>query len=213
MPFVNGKFYMNPAYGRSVELARVAELRRDRAHAADNDADAHWVTIDHHHLLVHEQQRGTPGSDREGSRANLDRRRRIAEIARKHDGDMSMPYTWGHPTCNLFVQRVIRESGAPNPLVKKADGRMGYPGAAEWAGSPVPGWRFLKPGEMPEPGDVAARKEHFIDATGHSGIVVLVGENGHVTVMAAHQDAIGLDGSFNPSGRRPPTTYRRYTGD
>ena len=44
---------MNPAYGRSVELARVAELRRDRAHAADNDADAHWVTIDHHHILVH----------------------------------------------------------------------------------------------------------------------------------------------------------------
>lgn len=110
---------MNPAYGRSVELARVAELRRDRAHAADNDADAHWVTIDHHHILIHEQQRGTPGSDREGSRANLDRRRRIAEIAKKHDGDTSMPYTWGHPTCNLFVQRVIRESGAPNPLVKR----------------------------------------------------------------------------------------------
>lgn len=131
----------------------------------------------------------------------------------RHDGDTSLPYAPGHATCNLFVQRIIRESGAPNPLVKKADGRMACPSAAEWAGSPVPGWRFLERGEMPQPGDVAAWPFHYSDATGHSGIVVSVDANGHVVAMAAHQHQIGRDDSFNPSPAHPRITYRRYIGD
>lgn len=168
----------------------------------ESDADGHWVTIDHRHVFIHE-----------GSRTNLARRSRIAGIAKKHEGDTSMPYTPGHPTCNLFVQRVIRESGAPNPLVKKADGTMGCPSAAEWAGSPVPGWRFLRPGETPQPGDVAAWPFHYSDATGHSGIVVAVDRNGHVTAIAAHEHEIGLDNSFNASPAHPKITFRRYTGE
>lgn len=125
-----------------------------------------------------------------------------------------MPYTPGHATCNLFVQREIAKAGAPKPEVEKADGTMGAPSAAEWAGSEIPNWRFLKPGETPQPGDVAARKENFVDATGHSGIVVAVSKSGVVTVMAAHQTVIGKDMSF----ARPHTggynnVYRRYTGD
>ena len=50
----------------------------------------------------------------------------------------------------------------------------------------VPGWRFLELGETPQPGDVAARKENFADATGHSSVVVSVDKNGLVTAMAAH---------------------------
>jgi len=99
--------------------------------AEQNATDGHWVTINHRHVFI-----------QEGTRANADRRGRIASIAEKSEGDTSMPYTLGHPTCNLFVGKVIRKSGAPNPLVKKADGTMGCPSAAEWAGSPVPGWRF-----------------------------------------------------------------------
>ena len=200
MPFINGRYYMNPNYGAAMERAR--QTGEESHGYVQNNTDGHWVTINHRHVFIHE-----------GSRANLDRRTRIAESAKKHEGDTSMPYTPGHPTCNLFVGKVIRESGAPNPLVKKADGTMGCPSAAEWAGSPVPGWRFLGPNEKPEPGDVAARKENFVDATGHSGIVVSVSNDGVVTAIAAHRDVIGLDDSFNPSRNHPKVTYRRYTGD
>ena len=152
--------------------------------------------------------------DKEHLRANRARREAIAAAAESHDGDTSMPYTPGHPTCNLFVQKAIAEAGAPTPLVTKADGSSGAPGAAEWAGSPVPGWRFLKPGETPERGDVAAYKITGCTwgggpCTGHSGVVVGVSRDGFVTAIAAHEKVIGPDYSFQPS----EATYRRYTGD
>jgi hypothetical protein len=126
-----------------------------------------------------------------------------------------MPYTPGHATCNLFVQKAVAESGAPKPLVKKADGTMGAPSAAELAGDRVPtGWRILKSGESPQPGDIAARKEHFADATGHSGVVVSV-KNGIVTSMAAHQKVIGKDMTFQPSTHENPNhnVFLRYVGE
>jgi hypothetical protein len=124
-----------------------------------------------------------------------------------------MPYTPGRPTCNLFVQKDIAESGAPNPVVTKADGTKGAPGAAEWAGSKIPNFRILGPGEKPERGDVAARKENFSDATGHSGIVTSVSKSGVVTVMAAHATKIGVDMSFQPGSKQYSNHFQRYTGD
>lgn len=180
------------------------------------EADGHWVTIDHRHILIHEDaDHNAHDSCHGGSPANIGRRARIAGVARRHSGDTSMPYTTGHPTCNLFVQRTIAESGAPKPLVKKADGIWAAPSAGEWANSPVPGWRFLKPGETPEPGDVAARKENFVDATGHSGIVVAIDRTGIVTAIAAHETVIGKDMTFQPSSRKNPNgnIFRRYVGD
>jgi hypothetical protein len=124
-----------------------------------------------------------------------------------------MPYTPDHATCNLFCQRAVSESGAPKPEVKKADGKMGAPSAAELAGDRIPpGWRLLKKGESPMPGDIAARKEHFVDATGHSGIVVSV-KDGVVTVMAVHATVIGKDMSFQPNSTQYHNVFLRYTGD
>src|SRR5947209_1765051 len=135
----------------------------------------------------------------EGSQANLDRRAAIAAAAQAHDGDTSMPYTPGHPTCNLFLQKVVAESGAPKPEVIKADGTKAAPGAAEWAGSKIPNFRILKPGEKPQPGDMAAYKiPNCVDCTGHSGVVVSVGKNGVVGAMAAHPTVIGPDYKFQP---------------
>jgi hypothetical protein len=129
---------------------------------------------------------------------------------RKPGDSSEMPYTPGRPTCNLFVQRDIAESGAPKPVVTKADGTKAAPGAAEWAKSPVPGWRFLKPGEKPKPGDVAAYAlPGHTDYTGHSGIVVSVSKRSVVTAVAAHPTKIGIDMSFQPG----VATYRRYTGE
>ena len=209
MPFINGRFYMNPAYGQAVENARAAEGTSNQHEPQPHDPNAHWVTLDGRHVLIREAQAGR-APIHEVNHKNRGRRAAIADAARKHDGDTSMPYTPGHPTCNLFVQKAVAESGAPKPVVTKADGTKGAPGAAEWAGSPVPGWRFLEPGETPQPGDVAAYKlPGHTDYTGHSGIVTSVSKDGIVTAVAAHPTAIGPDYSFQPS----VATYRRYTGD
>ncbi len=60
MPFINGKFYMNPAYGRAVEGARRSgatpnqnAARQIQAHVdGDTDKDGHWVTINGQHVLI-----------------------------------------------------------------------------------------------------------------------------------------------------------------
>ena len=53
MPFINGRFYMNPAYGRAVERARaneaatsLQELQQSQARDPHEDENGHWVTID-----------------------------------------------------------------------------------------------------------------------------------------------------------------------
>lgn len=58
MPFVNGRFYMNPAQGRAVERARIAQTTSDRPDSPPLDPDAHWVTINHRHIVIHEAQQG-----------------------------------------------------------------------------------------------------------------------------------------------------------
>lgn len=52
MPFVNGKFYMNPAYGRAVEGARDSEGSPGQSDR--NGQGDHWVTINGNHVLIHE---------------------------------------------------------------------------------------------------------------------------------------------------------------
>jgi hypothetical protein len=46
MPYVNGKFYMNPAYGRAVEGSRGHKVALDKSGRQLSTKDAHWVTID-----------------------------------------------------------------------------------------------------------------------------------------------------------------------
>ena len=55
MPWINGRFYMNPAHGRAVELARAAETAAQHPMPHEQQHDGtHWVTIDHHHVLIDE---------------------------------------------------------------------------------------------------------------------------------------------------------------
>jgi hypothetical protein len=53
MPFINGRFHINPAYGRAIERARAAESDAD--HPEFGSTDAHCVTINHHHVLIRQQ--------------------------------------------------------------------------------------------------------------------------------------------------------------
>jgi hypothetical protein len=71
VPFINGKFYANPAYGRALENARIADLvgRNDtpvevaqvaaktrQPEPTPQGDDGHWVTIAGHHVFIHEGQ-------------------------------------------------------------------------------------------------------------------------------------------------------------
>ena len=67
MPFIKGKYYMNPQYGHGLERS----LERHRAELASSqqsesqNSGAHWVTIDGRHVLIqvaHGEQNGTPPS-------------------------------------------------------------------------------------------------------------------------------------------------------
>jgi rare lipoprotein A len=65
MPFINGKSYMNPAYGRAVERARANETvssdnaaRQSQGREAHEDENGHWVTIDGNHVLIQEGSAG-----------------------------------------------------------------------------------------------------------------------------------------------------------
>jgi|ERR1700722_3563764 len=54
MPFINGRFYMNPAYGRALERARADEEPSRHNDSDRQESDGHWVTIDGHHVLIKE---------------------------------------------------------------------------------------------------------------------------------------------------------------
>lgn len=77
MPFIKGKFYMNPAYGRAIERARSANgiwseelpefagapLQAQNFYsdgllsdAKEKSSGEHWVTIDGHHVLIDESR-------------------------------------------------------------------------------------------------------------------------------------------------------------
>jgi hypothetical protein len=65
MPSINGKFYMNPAYGRAVERPRAKEAapsqhepQQSQGRDAREDENGHWVTIDGHHVLIQEGSAG-----------------------------------------------------------------------------------------------------------------------------------------------------------
>lgn len=198
MPFINGRFYLNPTYGRALESSRTEQHTSD---LRSDGAEGNWVTIDHRHVFIREA------------------RSRIAMIARKYNGSRAWAYarrkdTFGPNTnkCNKFVYDVTKEAGAP-ALVMGSDGKPRPPLAGEWANPDIsiPGWRVLGPNESPEPGDVAAWPHRYSDATGHSGIVVSVNQGGRVIAMAAHSVSVAPDDSFNRS-THTDVLYRRFTG-
>jgi len=68
VPWINDRFYANPAYGRAVERARSAETNAD-----EPEAGTHWVTIDGHHVLM-ERQHTTGGPHIKPKKASISAR-------------------------------------------------------------------------------------------------------------------------------------------
>lgn len=71
MPFINGRFYINPAHGRAVEQARAAEAT-SHPHQPQ-DPNAHWVTMDGRHVLIHGTQAARPRQLSPRNKAYLDK--------------------------------------------------------------------------------------------------------------------------------------------
>ncbi len=81
MPFINGRFYVNPAYGRAIERARQngATPNQDAAKRitpGDGGDHGRWVTIDGRHVLIQSTQTGPtridkPRNKREEQRSNI----------------------------------------------------------------------------------------------------------------------------------------------
>jgi hypothetical protein len=213
MPFVNGKFYMNPAYGRAIENARANE-------STDGDQGGHWVTIGGRHVLMDDEQAGSRGRDGQG--ASQSTRDRIAEIAKKYNGSTDWAYAkqkgnFARNTnkCNKYVYDVTKEAGA-EASVTGSDGKQRPPLAGEWAdpNTKIANWRVVGQNEESQPGDVAAYKlPGHASYTGHSGIVTSVDQNGSVQAMAAHEKVVGPDDKFNPGVGAAVIAYRRFTGD
>lgn len=204
MPFINGKFYVNPSYGRALEAARLAGLtppQNDSTERDQQDQGGHWVTIDHRHVFIRETWQ------------------RIAQIARKYNGSSDWAYSKRKDNfpantdkCNKYVYDVTKEAGA-EALTKGSNDKMRPPLAGEWADPSVSiqNWRVLAPGERPQLGDVAAYPlPGHATYTGHSGIVTAVDADGTVHAIAAHADVVGPDDKFQPTNKR--VVFRRYSG-
>ena|SRR5579863_7092071 len=111
MPFINGKFYANPAYGRAVEAARSAEADNQDSESNHQGGGSHWVTISGKHVLI-------------GARS------RIAATARKYSGSADWAYARQKDNfppstnkCNKFVYDATKEAGAA-AAVKGSDGKL-----------------------------------------------------------------------------------------
>jgi hypothetical protein len=73
MSLINGRFYMNPAYGRAVEAARAAENASEHGGLNQEGEGGHWVTIDGRHVLIPQAQAPRPQELSARDKAYLDK--------------------------------------------------------------------------------------------------------------------------------------------
>ena len=79
MPFINGKFYMNPAYGRALENARASEAASSQRDPRQKESGTHWVRIDGRHVLSQETQ------DTKAQQANQNQSVRLRQEQKTRD--------------------------------------------------------------------------------------------------------------------------------
>lgn len=129
------------------------------------------------------------------------------------------PYGPGTNKCNLFVYDVLAAAGAPVPMRVRWSwrefGDVKYPPlAGQWAdpGVNISGWVVLKvPPDSPQPGDVAAMKGDYDDASGHVGIVTSLNPPSTVSVPSDSPVVEERGWGFRPN-EQGQVVFRRYVG-
>jgi RHS repeat-associated protein len=150
-------------------------------------------------------------------------RKKIVDIITKYLGSTDWNYEKekgnfpeNSNKCNKFVYDCTKEAGASpglpngNPL-KKIFGNGSPPLAKQWADPnySIPGWEVLKPGETPQPGDVAAQAINYSDATGHVAIVVAPGQT--IGTSDREHKISKTDWGFR-SDQQGKVVFRRWVG-
>jgi hypothetical protein len=75
MPFIKGRYYLNPSYGRAVERARARTLAGEQPELDATDSPGgQWITINHRHVFIGQT------------------RKRIASIAHKYNGSTAWAF-------------------------------------------------------------------------------------------------------------------------
>jgi len=123
------------------------------------------------------------------------------------------PYPPGTNKCNLFVYEVLNAAGTPVPMKIRFSwrnfGNVSYPPlAGQWADPDVtiPGWEVV---QNPLPGDVAAQKISYSDASGHVGIVTGPGK----TVSASSDTGTIVENNWGfRADQQGEVVFRRYVG-
>ncbi|HEV2464262.1 MAG TPA: RHS repeat-associated core domain-containing protein [Acidobacteriaceae bacterium] len=185
-----------------------AEANYDAAYVAQVE----WVSASTGNKAAQPAQAQQQNSG-EGSSSNVDKRNALADAAYDEAKNRSTNWAQGNgaPKCNVFVCAMLNKVGIGGPTYPGGDNPLV---AQDWANPKfkVDNWRVLGPGEAPQAGDVAAYKESFSNATGHSGIVT-GNENGTIRVVAAGSRSIyQTTAGSKYFGQGMVITYRRYTG-
>ncbi len=139
----------------------------------------------------------------------LEARKQIGSKAWAFDADRP-PYPPNTNKCNLFVYEALNNSGKPVAMNERFSfrrlGNVQYPPlAGQWADpdAEIPGWKVVT---EPKPGDVAAIRQNYSDASGHVAIV----SGDETTVSATGTEVVENDWGFR-EGQKP--VFRRYVGD
>jgi RHS repeat-associated protein len=157
-----------------------------------------------------------PGGQGDGQQDPEKLRQNIVEVAKKHVGET----TWskdkakdnippGGWKCSKFVYDILKEAGIDMGLPKGNwvfGGKYPY-SAGDW-GDPktnIPGWEI---DNKPQPGDVAAYKENYTDASGHVGIYIGDGIGIWANDKIVRQDPI----NNQVWNTKETIIYRRYVG-
>jgi RHS repeat-associated protein len=150
-------------------------------------------------------------------------RQKIVDLATKYLGSTDWNYEKGKGNfpensnkCNKFVYDCTQEAGAspgkPNGNILKRAFGGGYPPVAKQWADPnynIPGWEVLKPGETPQPGDVAAQAINYTDATGH--VTIVVGPGQTIGTSDKEHKISKTDWGFR-SEQQGKVVFRRWVG-
>ncbi len=100
MPFISGKFYANPAFGRGVEAARLVELSSQQGAPSQpvtagqqekHDEGTRWVTIDGRHVLIRDGQAQRQPHVSARDKAYLDKYYdAVASLAKRYNVDPAL---------------------------------------------------------------------------------------------------------------------------
>jgi hypothetical protein len=199
VPFINGKFYMNPAYGRSLEDARASE-------ATGGDHGGHWVTINGRHVLIPEEtpeRRATGGTQTQKSPIRVSvttaQEPQIVQNLRLGKNSVTgigaqlkirLSDERGKPLAGISVSENNKQGGVQNPDTIKTD-----------SDGTIKDWVIRAGPSASMPGNAADLKDyvntHPITVTSTQTLTVAADDASYEVTWTRTLTNVGADGKLN----------------